>query len=132
MTLRTRACRVHTLQKLACKLLIPFGQLFASFWLLRRRTAPSGTRVNALRIFQKLVFAGVRTRHAWERALLLPDDAIQAQGSGAGRHQVQKDETIEHRQFATVRDRPEPVRKMLLEVGYGHFSAQQKCHRPRE
>jgi hypothetical protein len=32
---------------LSRKLLIPFGQLFASFQLLRRRTAPSGTRVNA-------------------------------------------------------------------------------------
>ena len=64
--------------------------------------------------------------------LLLSDDVIQAQRARAGCHQVQKDEAVQHRQLATVRDWPESMRKMSSEVSHGHFSAKQERHRPRE
>ena len=63
---RSRQC----VTAIACRVSLP---LFSpSFWLLRRRPAPLGTHVNALKVVlpnSNSVFAGVRTRHARLRAL---------------------------------------------------------------
>ncbi len=59
-------------------------------------------------------------------------DPRQTPGPGTAEHKIQKDETIDHRQFAAIDDRPETVPRMLGEVGNRHFAAAQKGNRTNQ
>ncbi len=69
--------------------------------------------------------------HGREIRLFIPNQPVQAQRSSPGARQQQKNEAIEHREFAAVCDRPESMWRVLLEIGHSHFAAQDECHRAR-
>src|SRR6185437_5789663 len=51
------------------------------------------------------------------RLLLVFQQLIDAPGAGAGKRQVEEDETIQNRAIAAVEDREEAMRRMAQEIG---------------
>jgi len=62
-------------------------------------------------------------------ALLIPNPAIQTPRSAARAHQKQKDKAVEHGEFTSVRDWPESMRRVLLEISHCHLAAQDERYR---
>src|ERR1700676_4398972 len=57
---------------------------------------------------------------------------IEAPRPGAGESKIQERKAKADGEVAFAEDRKEAARKMLDEIGCGHFAGQDECHRPGE
>jgi ABC-type nickel/cobalt efflux system permease component RcnA len=117
---------------------LPDGQETASHAVFRYLPVVSAAVIVCIGVVMTWVSLGGRSlalsepRPSGSDLLPAPNQPIHADGSRSRRRQVQIDEAIQDRQFPAVFNWPQSPRSVDSKVGHNHFSAKQKCNRPRE